>query len=242
MTDNKRQARSNGRNGRNGGARERRTPTSRALAWWLGDPPRRGVSPPPRIAARRFYIVNTVIIAILLATATIGWAVWSRVKASHRWKAAIEQLKADVPAFSNYAIRPIRPPTTERASELVDEAGQSRGIVLFRADGSAYVTFIMPGLRYRPCSDARTQRLVAGKLPEDPRRLRMIKHALGAALLLWPELPAGSVSVDKIEAVSLTARNATARLGIVFEGRHLGAALEIDLFHRRLLALEVRRL
>ena len=216
-----------------------------ALNRWphhAGDSERRGVSPPPRLAIRRFYMINALIVLTLLITAAVGWAIWSRMKANREWQQAIERLKQDIPAFSGYTIRPIKPATTERASELLDGAGDSQGIVLFRPDGAAYITFVMPGWRYRPCPDARTARLVDGKLPEDPRRLRMAKHALGAALLLWPDLQPASVSIDKIEAVSLTARNATARLGIRYKGLHLGVALEIDLYHYRLLAAEVRRL
>lgn len=214
-----------------------------AQQMWMTGADRRGsVSLPPRLALRRFYLLTALAAVALLLTAAVGWAVWWHIRSGREWREAVERLKEDVPAFAGYTFRPIKPATTERASEMIDASGASRGIVLFRANSAAYITFIMPGLRYKPCSDARTQELVEGGLPTDPRRLRMVKHALGAALLLWPDLEPGSASIDKIEAVSLTARNATARIGVRYKGRHLGVALEIDLFHYRLLAAEVQRL
>ncbi|MBC7287071.1 MAG: hypothetical protein H5T86_03310 [Armatimonadetes bacterium] len=209
---------------------------------WLRGGWRPGRSMPPRLAARRSFMLRACLAAVAAAATAAGWFASLRYQGRRDWAEAEQRVRADVSAFANCRLRRIKEAAASPAAELVSDSGEVLGIVLLRPDKTLCVTLIGTKLRYRPSSDRSTRSMLSHAPPDDPRLLRFVKHGLGAALLLWPDLLPHSVTVDKVEAVSLTARKATVRLGIQRSNMRLGVAVEVDLENQRLVAVEIARL
>ncbi|MCD6352150.1 MAG: hypothetical protein J7M26_08515 [Armatimonadetes bacterium] len=194
----------------------------------------------PRAAVRRYVLMKLGLVAALLSLLGLAYLVYARQASARQWRLAERRLRTAVPAFSDCTLHPVGTSQAGlRAAELSDARGVFATVVL-RDEERIYVSFLMPGLPYRPATDRQVEGWLDEKPPDEPHELRMLKHGLGALRALWPSLPASGVHVDKIEAVSRTARQATLLLSLPTEAGRLGAAEEVDLYQYRLLAVELR--
>lgn len=197
--------------------------------------------PPHTIARKRLAVHAALVVAVLTAGAA-GSVLLMRRTAAMRWQTAESLLRSTVDRFSQCRLNIIGPPWEKRvkAADVLDERGRVVATVLLRSPQRLYVTFAMPGWRYKPATDAVTRRILDDAPPGDPAVLRAVKHALGGLKLLWPQLPLRSVHFDGVQAVSRTAREATVELSVDPGSGRIGCAVELDLYNYRLLAVELR--
>ncbi len=196
----------------------------------------------PPLRYRRYRV--GILLVVIVSTCLIAPSGYLLLRHKHKrqWDILQRRLSATVPFFSNCRLEPLKrsPGLTVPAADFVSSTGERLATVMVRSACVVYVAFAAPGLRYRPATDAATQRLLDEQPAEAARRLRMIKHAIGAVSVLWPNLPANAIHVDDVQAIASTAREATVEMSIAVDGERIGAAVEVDLYHYRLLAIELR--
>ncbi len=195
----------------------------------------------PRAGVRRYLLIHFGLGLALVLGAGVGYALLERQSRARQWRDAQARLRSAVPLFETFRLKPVRSASSHiRGAEVLDNEDTPRATAVLRDHDRLYVSFLAPGPPYRPASDYETARWLDEAPSADPKTLRMTKHGLGAVAVLWPDPEADSVHLDKIEAVSHTARQATLLLSLDTEAGRIGTAVEIDLYARRLLAVELR--
>jgi hypothetical protein len=197
---------------------------------------------PPREMVRRFYVA---LLAIVAAIAAIGAGIYllsglhSKSQAV-RW--AEETLTQTVPAFAGMKLKPVAGEANgSPMADLLGPRGEFLGHVTVTSDTEVAVLLTRGPWEYRPATADEVNRLLATPpLGLDQNVLRLVRHAVGGLMMLWPGLAKGSVTLDKIEAVTATADRATLDFGIEGESGHMGAAVEVDVLRRRVVRFSLR--
>jgi len=191
---------------------------------------------------RRFY---TLLALALLALLALGFGLYTLHGARMRakaLKAAEGLLSGRVPAFRATSLRPVSGEASDLPmADLVGAGGGLLGTVTVRSPRDVEVLLSSGQFGYSPASPAEVSRLLSQPpLGADENMRRVVSNAVGGLRRLWPELAEGSVTLDRVEAVAPTADRATASFGLDYQGRHMGASVEVDMRQRRVVSLRLR--
>lgn len=191
---------------------------------------------------RRFYMLVSVVI---VSAGAVGAGVYfGRQALAQRSavRAAQLELTRSVPVFQGARLKRVREALSERPmADLYDRSGNLIGTVTIHSATHFAVSLTHGNWRYQPATNAQVERLIGEPAPATDENLaRIVCHGVGALMRLWPNLPARSVRMDKIEAMSPTSDQASLSFGLKSEGRDLGVSIEVNISARRVLFLETR--
>jgi hypothetical protein len=204
------------------------------------DPPDPKMSPRQMANRDRLLVLGAVLIVAAIVTGAVKLAQYRREAGLVR--SAEARLRA-IPALKDTHLKPVAGKAVgDRSSDIVDASGRVLGTAALRPTGDLYVGFMSPGLHYKPITDQQLQSYLFSGEVLDTDATRFADHAVGALLVLWPNLGEQAVHFEKVEAVTAAASKATVDVGIsVAGGGKVGVSVEMDLVRRHLLSIDLRK-